>query len=65
MIHKVLVPQAKRRIIHLPPGLGSKKTSKEPQGIVDMRLKSAKDKKFPPLVVCGPTCSGKVSGCCD
>lgn len=46
---------------NIPTGMGGfGKKQKEPQGILDMRLRSVKDKPFNPLVLCGPTMGGKV-----
>ena len=43
------------------PGYSAPSTQakKDPQAILEAKLMANKDKQFPPLVVCGPTCGGK------
>ncbi len=44
-----------------PPVMGKKSATnaKEPQGILEAKLRADKTKPFNPLVICGPTMSGK------
>jgi len=43
------------------PGYSAPSTQqkKDPQAIIEARLKANKDKPYNPLVLCGPTCGGK------
>ncbi|TNV86890.1 hypothetical protein FGO68_gene14576 [Halteria grandinella] len=72
-MHKYLIPLTQNPLItqscqrslsnfRIPPGMaGYGKKQKEPQGILDMRLKSVKEKPFNPLVICGPSMAGKTT----
>ena len=46
-------------------GVTSRAFAKEPQGVLEAKLRSNKEKPFNPLVICGPPASGKVDLFCN